>query len=214
MLPCGAPCTSLVLKRSLLPEKEGSSGLMLITGWRAIQKLINQHIHIFPGKLCSAFSERPGAWFPLPSFLPGRLSWAPLLPSYPPPRPQVSACQAAPVRTLEDRSRVPGGQAGGRWGGSDVRERREARPYRGRGPAEPTQTPGHVLCCPSQPACCPLHCLSLLPLFLLRFFFCPVQHKIQVFMCSSCLWSKCSFWSCLVKQIVKVTKESQHFRSL
>lgn len=92
------------------------------------------------------------------SFLPGRLSWAPLLPT---PHPQVSTCQAAPVRTPEDRSRVPGGQAGGRWGGSDVRESREARQYCGRGRAEPAQTPGHLLSFSSQPTCCPLHCLSL-----------------------------------------------------
>lgn len=85
MLPCGAPCTSLILERSLLPEKVGSSGLMLIIGWRAIQKLVNQHIHIFPGKLCSAFSERPGAWFPLLPFCPVD---CPGHPSSPPPTPR------------------------------------------------------------------------------------------------------------------------------
>lgn len=129
-------------------------------GWRAIQKLINQHIHIFPGKLCSAFSERPGAWFPLPSFCPVDCPGHPSVLPPPPPRSPL-AKQHQSGLLLEDRSKVPGGQAGGWWGDSDVRESREARRYCGRGLVEPTQTPGYVLSFSSQPTCCPLHCLSL-----------------------------------------------------
>lgn len=116
---------------------------------------------------------------------------------------QGPTCQATPVWTLRTGAESQEGRPEW-WGSSEVVRAggSQAVLWPGAGRVNPDSS--QRLSCSSQSTCCQLHCLPLTtPFYFYWDLSSPgsLQHKIQVFMCNSCLWSKCSilelfsYWS-------------------